>query len=117
MQSKIFNGYPARQEEYKHVASLQLNDSHICSSGLFKERFLLTTGECAWYMGVGMKDNKEKGTAVFGDLDSKDGQRINIFKVAYHDEIKITNTMSMKYNYEIGVVMVSSLSNFKYLIK
>ena len=54
-----------------------------------------------------MKDNKEKGTAVFGDLDSKDGQRINIFKVAYLDEIKFINTMNMKYNYEIGVVLVS----------
>ena len=107
MGSKILNAYPEKHIKYNHVASLQLNDSHICSSGLFKERLLLTTGECAWYMGVGMKDNKEKGTAVFGDLDSKDGQRINIFKVAYLDEIKFINTMNMKYNYEIGVVLVS----------
>ena len=107
MESKILNGYPAKHKEYKHAASLQLNDHHVCSSGLFKERFLLTTGECAWYMGVGMKDRKEKGTAVFGDLDSKDVQRINIFKVAYLDGIKFINTMTMKYNYEIGVIMVS----------
>ena len=107
MKSKIFNGYPAKHEEYKHVASLQLNGSHICSSGLFKERFLLTTGECAWYMGVGIKDRKEKGTAVFGALYLKDGQRINIFKVAYLDGSEFFDTMRVKNNYEIGVVMVS----------
>ena len=107
MESKIFNGHPARHEEYKHVASLQLNDFHICSSGLFKERFLLTTGECAWYMALGMKNKKEKGTAVFGALDLKDGQRINIFKVAYLDGAQFYDTMRLRNNYEIGVVMVS----------
>ena len=107
MESKILNAHPEKHNEYKHVASLQLNDSHICSSGLFKERLLLTTGECAWYMGLGIKEHKQKGTAVFGDLDSNDGQRINIFKIAYFDGIKFINTMSVKYNYEIGVVMVS----------
>ena len=107
MESKILNAYPAKHNEYKHVASLQLNNSHICSSGLFKERLLLTTGECAWYMGEGMRDRKEKGTAVFGDLDSKDGQRINIFKVAYLDGIEFIHNMRLTHNYEIGVVMVS----------
>ena len=107
MESKIFNGYPARHEEYKHVASLQLNDSHICSSGLFKERFLLTTGDCALHIARGIKDRNEKGTAVFGALDLKDGQRVNIFKVAYLDGIQFANTRLMNNIYEIGVVMVS----------
>ena len=58
-------------------------------------------------MGVGMKDRKEKGTAVFGALDLKDGQRINIFKVAFLDESQFFDTMCVKNNYEVGVIMVS----------
>ena len=58
-------------------------------------------------MGVGMKDRNEKGTAVFGASDLKDGQRKNIFKVAYLDGAQFYDTMRLRNNYEIGVVMVS----------
>ena len=62
MENKILHGKPASQEQHTYIASLQLNDKHICSSGLFQEGFLLTSGTCAYYM---MNSMTEKGKNWF----------------------------------------------------
>ena len=97
------NGKPSNKGEHKYLASLQLNGKHICSSGLFKEGFLLTTSECASYIGHGIQKCNQSATAVFGD--EKTEQRINILKVAYFSTYKL-------YEFELGVIMVSGLQSF-----
>ena len=95
--------------EYTYVTSLQLNGSHVCSSGLFKKGFLLTTIECAQIIGIGIEEKLQKATAVLGDSSLRTRQRVDIVKIAYYDT-------SQYEKYEIGVVMVSRLEYFIFLI-
>ena len=81
------------------MASLQLDCSHVCSSSIIQLRFLLTTSDCASYIGVGIQVKLQRGTAVLTDLNLKKGQRIDIFKIAYHAGYR-------NYDYDLGVVMV-----------
>ena len=106
LKSKLSNGEPTIEKQYTFVASLQLNGDHICSSGLFQKDFLLTTGNCAIVLLNGMTKKNKTGTAVIGDSSLKKGQRVIILNVAYS-----------KNDAFIGVVMVSSLEGFSFVIK
>ena len=83
------------------MASLQVDNYHICSSGLFKKGFLLTTAECSEYIASCVNQEKRKGTAVLGGLNLKDGQRVNLLHFAY-----TANDKSYKYHGDVGIVMV-----------
>ena len=96
-------GKPANQK-HTYVASLQLNGQHICSSGLFQEGFLLTTGACALYLIHGMTLNNETGTAVLGNSNLKKGQRVLI--------LEISQASTMGIDDDFGVVMVSLFDSF-----
>ena len=82
------------------MASLQLNGSHICSSGIFQAGFLLTTCECACNIGIGIELEKRRATAVFANPNLKDGRRIDILKIAYY-------TTCENFDSETGVIMVN----------
>ena len=56
-------------------------------------------------MGIGIKIEKRRATAVFANPNLKDGQRINILKIAYYATCKIND-------FEIGVIMVSEFQSF-----
>ena len=103
----MLNGSPADPKKYKYMASLQLNDVHICSSGLFKIGFLITSADCTEYIGKYIVRNLQRATAVLGDTNLKNGQRVNILKIAYYSSIKL-------YDFEVGIVMVSCLKLFHY---
>ena len=92
------------------MASLQLNKEHICSSGIFQVGFLLTTGDCAWYIGKGIQKYRKRATAVLTGLNLKSGQRVDIFKVAYYPNFE-------DYESEFGIVMVSRLKIFNVAIE
>ena len=64
--------------------------------------FLLTTVECAWDLGTSIIKKERRATAVFANPILKDGQRINIFKIAYF-------FTHVKHENDIGVVMVGRL--------
>ena len=110
MESKISNEKPSYREEYKYIASLQLNGFHICNSGMFREGFLLTTGDCAHNIGKGIQMKQQRATAVLANPNLKDGQRINILKIAYY------STYST-YEFEIGVIMVGVLQKIDFVDK
>ena len=116
LKSKIINGVRGA-EENRHIASLQLNNIHICSSGLFAVDYLLTTGKCAWHIENGMQKKFQKGTAVVGNTDLRRGQRINIFKVGYHHRFQIYNLLRLNNIYDVGVIRVSQLKSFSFVIK
>ena len=99
LESKIIGGTSAR-EEHTYVASLQLNGIHICASGLFQERFLLTIGPCASYMLDGINNKNKTGTAVLGNVNMRKGQRADILNILY-----ISHEANDERN--VGVVMVS----------
>ena len=82
------------------MASLQLNGIHICSSGLFQEGFLLTTGTCAYNILNSMTKKGQTGTALLGDSDLKKGQRVLILEISYTSKKKLGI-------YDLGLVMVS----------
>ena len=95
------------------MASLQLDDKHICSSSMFKKGFLLTARICAWYIGKCIEQKHQKGTAVFGDLNSKNRQIILISKIAYHEQA----LESIFDDYGIGVIMVGRLKRLDFIQK
>ena len=102
-ESKIFDGNPARKGEYTFIASLQLNEVHICTSGFFQRGFLLTTKSCGIHMLDGMTKKHKTGTAVIGNFNLKQGQRTIILEILYP---------SIKYKQEsVAVVMVGPLKN------
>ena len=106
MESKILNGYYSKRAQHKYMASLQLNGSHICSSGMFQKGFLLTIGSCAWSIGHSVKKKLHKATAVLGDSSLQKGQRVNILKIAYMAISELHDAMPLKSDYESGVIMV-----------
>ena len=105
LESKIFEKDLEFEEEHTYIASLQLNDDHICSSVLFQEGFLLTTGPCAISMFNGIIKQNKTGNALFRNSNSRTWQKSEILRVAYLSEEKAED-------YNIGVVMVSSLKSF-----
>ena len=109
-ESKVLNGELAKKGGHRYMASLQLNEKHICSSGIFQTGFLLTTGHCAFNMGQGIETSQKKGTAVLADLNLKNGQRIDIFKVAYFSSYEL-------YDFEIGVIMVDRFNIANFVLK
>ena len=105
-------GEPAN-DEYKSMASLQLDGKHICSSGIFHEGFLATTGQCAWNIKYGMLDYR-KATAVLGESDLKKGQRVTIVKVTYDSRFEMSNERHRNSNFDLGVVKVSRKEALNY---
>ena len=99
MEGKIFHLRLAEKNEFKYMASLQLNGHHVCSSALFKKGFPLTAGECLRHIAQRIKQEKQKNTAVLGDRDLKAGQRVNVLKLAHIDRVAT-------YQADIGMVMV-----------
>ena len=81
------------------MASLQLNGSHVCSSSLFQKGFLLTTMQCALHIGYGIKQKRQKCTAVLGNTNLKNGEIILISKIAYYNNFGNDDV-------DIGIVMV-----------
>ena len=84
LESKVLNGIIAAKGKHKYVASLQLNNYHVCRSTMIQLGFLLTTDYCACYIGNGIEMELKKATAVFMHLSLKEGQRIYISEVAYY---------------------------------
>ena len=82
------------------MASLQLDGIPICNSGMFKKDFLITAKKCAIYIGEGIDIKHQKGTAVLGNINLENGQRVHILKIAYHLSASDQN------DDDIGVVMV-----------
>ena len=108
LEGRIFNGVLSQYEEHKYTVSLQLDGSHICGSGLFQKRFLITTASCAWHIGNGIQNKMKRATAVLGDVNLKKGQRIYILKLAYQTTTSFHSTYPSS-DYDIGVIMVSLL--------
>ena len=106
LESKIFNGKPASNGEYKYIASLQLDKQHICSSGLFKKGFLLTTAECSWRIENGMRHKGQTATAVLGDINLQKGKRVRILKAAYSEYFIIHDPLYLNNFRDLGVIMV-----------
>ena len=98
------HGRPVREEEHTYLASLQLNEDHVCSSSLFKEGFLLTTKPCGSHLLDGMTKKNKTGTAVLGNFNFKTGQRIIIL------EISISNNRGGD-DANVGIVVVSCLKS------
>ena len=115
LKSKVLNGIPA-EEEYKYLASLQLDGKHICSSGLFKEGYLLTSGDCAWFIGESIKNGRQRATAVLGNLNLQKGQRIDVKIISYFKEVGIDYATRPNSNYEVGVIMVCKLKSIYSMI-
>ena len=109
MESKIFNGKPAIREEHKYMASLQLETVHICSSALIKEGFVVTTGECALFIEVGMQKTPQTGFAVIGDTDILKGQRAKIEKFAYHSRFFGSIPARLNNYWDLAVIKVGDL--------
>ena len=106
LESKLFEEESAKVRGHDYMASLQLDGKHICSSGLFKVGFLLTTGECAWNIENGMTHEHKKATAVLGNNNLRDGQKIDILKIVLHPQFRI-NYPSRSNNYcDYGIAMV-----------
>ena len=72
--------------------------------------FLLTTGDCACKIGKGIKKERQRATAVLANINLKDGQKINILKIAYYSSYH-------RYESEIGVIMVGVFKNFDFVHK
>ena len=106
LESKILNGRIANKAEYKYVASLQLNSSHICNSAHFQVGFLLSTGKCVWTIENGMAYRNQKGTAVIGDLNLKKGKRINVLSFAYHPRFRYNRQTDFGIHSDLGIVKV-----------
>ena len=102
------NGIPSEEDEYKYMASLQLIKIHICSAGLFQNGFLLTTAMCAHYIGKHIEQRNQRATVVLGDLSLKNGQRIDIWKIAYYKTFE-------NHDYEFGVIMVGQIEILNFL--
>ena len=117
LKSKIFTGETANYGEHKYMASLQLNDSHICSSSMFKRGFLLTANICAWYIGDNIRNKLKKGTAVLGNLNLKKGLRVNILKLAYYTIIGLDDGIRTRRINDVGIIMVCLLQSFDLMLK
>ena len=112
LQSKIVSGLPSFDGEYRYMASLQLDGKHICSSSIIQEGFLLTTGECAYYIEKGMDFEKQKATAVLGSSNLQKGQRINIIEIAIKARYRIRSLTMLNGPYDFGFIMVRQYKNF-----
>ena len=105
------------EDRYKFVASLQLDGKHICSSGLFQVNLLLTTGECAWCIEYGMKNEKLSGSAVLGHSNLKKGQRVDILKFAHNPRFKICNAARVNNFHDFAVILVGWLKGSNNMIE
>ena len=105
MESKIINGDPTIRE-HKYMASLQLENVHICSSALIKEGFVVTTGECALFIETGKHQRGQKAIAVLGDSNLSKGQRVEIEKIAFHPRFKSCFPARLNNYWDLAVIKV-----------
>ena len=117
LENKLFGGETAEIENTKYMASLQLDDEHICSAGLFKKGFLITLGQCGWFIENGVKTKNQKGTAVLGNENLEDGQKVNILKIAYHPRFRMYNSARLNNVYDFAVIMVGRFKSLGSMIK
>ena len=103
LQSKLINAEAKEDGKHLYMASLQKNDMHICSSGIFRKGFLISTAHCAGLIEYAINTN-ESVSAVLGHDNLDKGMRYDILGVKLHQ--KYLNGVKF-YNYDIGVVMVS----------
>ena len=87
------------------MASLQVNQEHICGAGMFKLGFFISTGTCVSKIE---KEKQNSQVAVGEGLLSK-AQRLKILNLDFHPFYNTANKELHPLDYDIGVVMVSRL--------
>ena len=103
LESKIKGGYPSmnQKDEYSFIASLQINNSHICCGGMFQLGFLVTAAECA----IEIQKEQQEAYAVIGYFELTKGDRLHIQGLT-------------TYKSYIGILKVGKISMFNsFLIK
>ena len=91
------------------MASLQLNQTHVCGAGMFKIGFLISTAKCINEIDAKIKEGQES-SAVLGNRYLTEGTRHLIVNYATHPYYKVYDFY--KRNYDAGVVMVGWLNIF-----
>ena len=99
------------------MVSLQISELHICGSSFFQKKFLLTTVLCAWYIGERITKHQEKATAVLGNPNLKNGQRVNILKMAYPTTFSAFGEPRIKKDNDVAIIMVGVLQSLFFVIK
>ena len=61
---------------------------------------------CAWYIGQGIEQRLQKATAVLGNSNLKNGQRINILKIAFQSHCSIKNSTCPRNDNDAAIIMV-----------
>ena len=99
------------------MASLQLNDVHICGAGMFRMGFLISSGECINDVQKGVNDKLQQAYAVLGHHSFENGVKHVILDSILHPNFKVDKPLRLIWNYDVGVVMVGLLTTFSFLIK
>ena len=74
--SEIKREYPSmiQNDEYLCIASLQINNTHMCCACMFQLGFLITASECA----TKIQKEQEEAYAVMGHFELNKGERLQI---------------------------------------
>ena len=84
-----------QKDEYSFIASLQINNSHMCCACMFQLGFLITAARCA----IKIQKEQEEAYAVMGHFELNKGERL---------QIQGLNT----YKSYIGIIKVGKMSMF-----
>ena len=116
LSSKIIGGRDGEKEEYSYMASLQVNEMHICGAGMFQPGFLISSAQCLDEMMKRLKFNLRRGSAVIGHPYLTKGERCDILGLKVHPNFNTSKILEKIRNYDVGVVMVSILTIFNFFI-
>ena len=88
------------------MASLQIDEVHICSAGMFEPGFLISSAECVKKIIKSMEANHNV-SALLGNSELNQGVSYDILNMLVHPSYLKRRYRS--HNYDVGVFMVSRL--------
>ena len=107
MQSKIFLGDPAPQENSMYMGSIQLSSVHICSSFVVRRNIFGTSAFCANYVEERLDVIPLSGSIVHGHNNRRQGQVYTIHKVKIHPSFNATEPRRVSAGFDVAIIIVS----------
>ena len=99
------------------MGSLQVNEVHICSAGMFKLGFLISSAQCVNLIKYRIEQQLEHGSAVLGHNCLEMGLRFDILDLILHSKYNVSKKTKLIWNFDIGIVMVGQLTIFNFSLK
>ena len=93
------------------MASLQIDEVHICTAGMYLPGFLISSGQCLSEIENDLRNESKRAFAVIGYNYLQTEVRLEILYITVHSAFKPHVSVEKNLNYNFGIVMVGQLTS------